>query len=178
MVTKKTAEASKATSKQDAAGRRVAKKGEPQFANYAEKAVPPRIQELADWLTEQTGYEVDVRSVYLGSSLRSAFQKSDENQARMAQRAEEIVAEREERERARAERAEAKAAREAEKAERAAVAKAAPKAAVKKAPAKKSTAKSTSKTTAQRKAGVSASKAAPATSRRRPARAAKAEEDF
>ncbi|UTT53748.1 hypothetical protein [Microbacterium maritypicum] len=44
-------------------------------ADYADKDVTPLMQEYADWLTAQTGYAVDPRSVFIGSALRSAFQK-------------------------------------------------------------------------------------------------------
>jgi len=43
-------------------------------AHYAAKEITATMQEYAAWLTEQTGYEVDPRSVYLGSALRTAFQ--------------------------------------------------------------------------------------------------------
>ncbi|WNM69117.1 hypothetical protein SEA_MORTYSMITH_40 [Microbacterium phage MortySmith] len=176
MVASKTAAAAKSTVKTDAAKRRVAKKGEPPRANYAEKAVPTVIQNFADYLTEQTGYEVDLRSVYLGSALRGEFQKSPENQKRIADRAAEIEREREERAAKAEERAAKKAEREAaakEKAAAAKEAKSAPKASTAKAPA--------AKTAAPKKAPAkaAATKAAPATTRRRPARpAASKGEDF
>jgi len=72
--------------------------------------VSPVITAYAEWLTEQTGYKVDPMSVYIGSQLRSTFQKSPANQKRIADAAKD-----------RAARDAAKAAR---KAERAAVAKA------------------------------------------------------
>ncbi|UYL85336.1 hypothetical protein SEA_HAGER_43 [Microbacterium phage Hager] len=174
MVTKRTAEAAKSTVKTDAAKRRVAKKGEPPRANYAEKAIPTVIQNFVDYLTEQTGYEVDPRSVYLGSALRGEFQKSPENQKRIADRQAEIEREAEERAKRAEERAAKKAEREAAAAEKAAAAKeakSAPKAAATKAaPAKTAAKKAPAKTDA---------KAAPATTRRRPARpAASKGEDF
>ena len=46
--------------------------------------VSPVIAAYAEWLTEQTGYAVDPMSVYIGSQLRSTFQKSDDNQKRIA----------------------------------------------------------------------------------------------
>lgn len=187
MVAKKTAAAAKGTNTQDAAGRRVAKKGEPKFANYAGKNVPTRIQEYAEWLEKETGYEVDLRSVYLGSALRGTFQKSDENQGRIANRAQEIVEQAAAREQAKIDRAAAKEQREIERAEKAEARKvaaaekaaadkvkkaeaaeakkaaaAAKAAAPKAAPAKKAPAKTAAKP---------AAKAAPA--RRRPARPAK-----
>lgn len=176
MVVSKTAAAAKSTVKTDAAKRRVAKKGEPPRANYAEKAVPTVIQNFADYLTEQTGYEVDLRSVYLGSALRGEFQKSPENQKRIADRAAEIEREREERAAKAEERAAKKAEREAaakEKAAAAKEAKSAPKASTAKAPAAKTAA------TKKAPAKAAATKAAPATTRRRPARpAASKGEDF
>ncbi|QGH73993.1 hypothetical protein SEA_HIDDENLEAF_42 [Microbacterium phage Hiddenleaf] len=176
MVASKTAAAAKSTVKTDAAKRRVAKKGEPPRANYAEKAVPTVIQNFADYLTEQTGYEVDLRSVYLGSALRGEFQKSPENQKRIADRAAEIEREREERAAKAQERAAKKAEREAaakEKAAAAKEAKSAPKASTAKAPAAKTAA------TKKAPAKAAATKAAPATTRRRPARpAASKGEDF
>lgn len=158
MVAKKTAAAAKSTVKTDVAGRRVAKKGEPTHANFVEKNIPTRMQEYVDWLERETGYAVDARSVYLGSSLRGTFQKSDENQERIAARAQEIEDQRAAKEQRKLDRIEAKAAKEAAKAEKAAAAKAAPaeKAAPKKAPAK----------TAAKKAPAKA--ATP--SRRRPAK--------
>ncbi|QPL15056.1 hypothetical protein SEA_HAUNTER_42 [Microbacterium phage Haunter] len=175
MVASKTAAAAKSTVKTDVAKRRVAKKGEPPRANYAEKAVPSVIQNFAEYLTEQTGYEVDLRSVYLGSALRGEFQKSPENQKRIADRAAEIEREREERAAKAEERAAKKAEREAaakEKAAAAKEAKSAPKASTAKAPA--------AKTAAAKKAPAkaAATKAAPATTRRRPARPAASDADF
>lgn len=133
--------------KQDAAGRRVAKKGEPALALYADKVVTPVIEDFSEWLTAQTGYEVDPMSVFLGSALRSTFQKSEQNQERIAASAQaklDAIAAREERaearEAARAEKEAAKAAKAAEpKAPKAAPAKKAPAAAAK-APAKKAAA--------------------------------------
>jgi hypothetical protein len=153
-------------------GHRSLKPGEPHFANYAEKDVPPVIQEFVDWLKKETGAKIDAKSVYLGSALRGTFQKSDENQKRIAARKKELEQERLDAEKRREERAAAKVERDAAKAARAAEPK------VAKTPAK-STAKSTSKTTAERKAPATkasakkpAAKAAPATAtRRRPAKA-------
>lgn len=172
-VSKKTAEASKSTAKQDVAGRRVKTKGEPTHAAYAEKAIPTRIQEYIEWLSRETGYEVDPRSVYLGSSLRGTFQKSPENQERIAARAQEIEDEKaariqraEERAAAKVEREAARAAKAEEKAAAAKEAKSAPKAA------------SAAKKTAAKKAPAKAA-AKPATGRRRPAKPAAGEsEDF
>ncbi len=160
--------------KTDVAGRRIAKKGEPINAKYAdeERAIPAVIQDFVAYLKETTGYDVDPRSVYLGSALRGQFQKSEGNQARIAARAAEIEQEKidrakraEERAAAKAEREAARAAKAEEKATAAKEEKAAPK-----APAK-AAAKAPAKT--------AAAKAAPATTRRRPARpAASKGEDF
>jgi len=174
-VSKKTAAAAKATSKTDVAGRRAKKKGEPEFANYAEKAIPTRIQEFADWLTRETGEEVDARSVYLGSALRGAFQKSDENQERIAARAIEVEQEKEARKAKAAEREANKEQRAADrkaKAEAAAEAKKAKAAEPKKVATKKAAAKPAAKKVAAK------GKAAPATTRRRPAKAAATDGDF
>ena len=46
--------------KTDAAGRRVTKKGEPKLASYAEKTITPVMQDFADFITEETGYKVQV----------------------------------------------------------------------------------------------------------------------
>lgn len=176
-TTRKTA-AAKTAPKTDVAGRRVAKKGEPAQAVYVDKNIPTRIQEFADWLTRETGYEVDPRSVYLGSALRGTFQKSDENQERIAARAQEIIDQAAAREQAKLDRAQAKADREAAraakaeereqaKAAKAAEAKAAP--AAKKAPAKAAAKAPAAKTAAAKKAPA---KAAATPSRRRPARPA------
>lgn len=43
-------------------------------AEYATKPVTPLMQEYADWITAQTGYPVDARSVFLSSALRTTFQ--------------------------------------------------------------------------------------------------------
>ena len=137
--------------KTDVAGRRIAKKGEPINAKYAdeERAIPAVINDFVDYLKETTGYDVDPRSVYLGSALRGQFQKSEGNQARIAARAAEIEQEKIDRVKRAEERAAAKAEREAAK-----------------APAKTATT-------------AAAAKAAPATTRRRPARpAASKGEDF
>lgn len=152
--------------KTDVAGRRIAKKGEPINAKYADedRTIPAVINDFVDYLKETTGYDVDPRSVYLGSALRGQFQKSEGNQARIAARAAEIEQEKIDRAKRAEERAAAKAEREAARAEKAApAAKAAPKAkAVHKAPAK-----------------AAAAKAAPATTRRRPARSETSKgEDF
>ena len=170
-VSKTTAAASKSTSTQDKLGRRVAKKGEPAHANYAEKAIPTRLQEYVEWLERETGYKVDPRSVYLGSALRGTFQKSDENQERIANRAQEIIDQKVAREQAKIDRAAAKEQRAAERAEKAAAREEAKKAAAAEkaaAPAKAPAAKKAPAKTATKKAPAKA--ATPA--RRRPARPA------
>ena len=147
------------TRKTDIAGRRIAQKGEPINAKYAdeERAIPAVINDFVDYLKETTGYDVDPRSVYLGSALRGQFQKSEGNQKRIADRAAEIKQEKIDRAKRAEERAAAKAEREVARA-----AKAAEPKAEKAAPAK------------------TATKAAPATTRRRPARPSNAsrDEDF
>lgn len=161
--------------KTDVAGRRIAKKGEPINAKYAdeERAIPAVINDFVDYLKETTGYDVDPRSVYLGSALRGQFQKSEGNQKRIADRAAEIEQEKIDRAKRAEERAAAKAEREAARAAKAAEPKA-EKAAPAKAPAK-AAAKAPAKTATK----AAAAKAAPATTRRRPARpAASKGEDF
>ncbi len=158
--------------KTDVAGRRIAKKGEPINAKYADedRTIPAVINDFVDYLKETTGYDVDPRSVYLGSALRGQFQKSEGNQARIAARAAEIEQEKIDRAKRAEERAAAKAEREAAKAAKAAEPKAekAEKAAPKTATAKAAPAKK-----------AAATKAAPAPTRRRPARKAAGEgEDF
>jgi histone H1/5 len=179
-VSKKTAEAAKSTIKTDVAGRRQKKAGEPTHANFVEKAIPTRIQEFADWLTRETGYEVDARSVYLGSALRGTFQKSDENQERIAARKIELENEAEakvtraaEREQAKLDREAARAAK-AEEREKAAAERAAAKEAAAKekaaAPAKTTAAKAApAKAPAKRAAATKAAPAKATPTRRRPA---------
>lgn len=100
--------------KVDAANRRVKKAGEAEFAKYVDRDITPRMQEFAEWLTKNTGYEVDARSVYLSSSLRATFQSSPENQKRIEERRNELVEIRSEAEAARIARKEASAKRKAE----------------------------------------------------------------
>lgn len=158
--------------KQDAAGRRVKKAGEPPLANYADKKITPVMEDFVSYIEEQTGYKVDPLSVQLSGVLRGRFQKSDFNQSRIAerkqaivdeaearaQRAEERAAAKEEREAARAARVEAKA--NAPKVEKKAAAKPVAKAAAAKPAAKAAPAKPVAK------AGA---KVTPLASRRRPA---------
>jgi hypothetical protein len=98
----------------------------PPHATYAEKPVTELMEEYAAWLTAETGYAVDPRSVYLASALRGTFQKSEHNQQRIADAAtarEQAKKDREqrkvEREAATKERAAKKAEREAKRIERA-----------------------------------------------------------
>lgn len=91
----------------------------PTLAHRVPTEVTPVILAYAAWLEQQTGYKVDPMSVYLGSQLRSNFQKSEGNQKRIADRAAEIERER--------------AARAASKAEREKAAKAKPTPAASKA---------------------------------------------
>lgn len=186
-VSKKIADAAKGTNTTDAVGRRVAKKGEPKFANYAGKNVPTRIQEYADWLTRETGYEVDLRSVYLGSALRGTFQKSDENQERIAARAAELVELKAARAQAKIDRAAAKEARAAERAAKAEAAAAAKvesdriKAEAKAAKAAEPKAEKAAKPAAKKAPAKTAAKTAakPATpTRRRPAAKKETDGDF
>lgn len=152
----------------DAAGRRVKKVGEPVHGRYADQEFTEMQEFYAEWLTEKTGYEVDVRSTVIASLLRSEFQKSPENQERMAKNAARREAEAEEREERRIARAEKKAEREAAKAER----EAAPKPA-KKTPAKKADPKAKAapaKKTPTAKAKPAAKTPAKAAPRRRPAK--------
>lgn len=49
-------------------------------AEYATKAVTPLIQEFCDWIEREVGVKFDAdarRAVYLGSALRTEFQKSN-----------------------------------------------------------------------------------------------------
>lgn len=74
----------------DAAGRRKATKGEPRLARYAD-ADPTELQTaFANWIEKETGYAPDIKSIQLGAVLRGTFQKSEENQARIAARKVEI----------------------------------------------------------------------------------------
>lgn len=85
----------------------------PRLAHYATKEATPTMQAYAEWLTRETGYAVDVQSVVIASWLRGEFQKSEENQRRIADAASA-------REQAKQERAERKAERERKAEERAA----------------------------------------------------------
>ncbi|GAA1997259.1 hypothetical protein [Microbacterium pumilum] len=82
--------------------------------------VPAEVSDLiatyAAWIEEQTGYKADPMSVYLGSQLRSTFQKGESNQARLAQAAKDRAAKAAAKAKARAEREAAAASRAAQKA--------------------------------------------------------------
>lgn len=94
------------------------KKATPPRAAYAAKEPTELIIQFCRYLTEQTGYEVDPLSVYLGSALRGDFQKSPENQSRLAEQAERIAAEKVAREQRKADRAAKAAAPKVEKPKR------------------------------------------------------------
>lgn len=47
------------------------------YTAYAAKDITPTMAAFADWLTKETGYKVDARTVALAGSLRSEFQASD-----------------------------------------------------------------------------------------------------
>jgi hypothetical protein len=160
------------------AGRRVATKGEPQFASYAEKTITPVMEDFAEWLTAQTGYKVDPLSVQLGSALRGTFQKSEFNQNRIATRAEEREAEAQAKLDRAAEREEKRAAKEQARAERA-EAKASAPAKSTKAPAKgAATAKAKTAAASKKPAAKPSAKVTPLASRRRPASTASKQTDF
>lgn len=96
------------------------------LAEYATKALTPTMQDYVAWLKAETGYDVDPHTVAIASALRTRFQKSEGNQARLAEAkvraAEEQTARaarKAEREAGAAERAAKKAAREAARIERA-----------------------------------------------------------
>ncbi|WP_308491293.1 hypothetical protein [Microbacterium terrisoli] len=94
------------------------------LAHRVPAEVSALIQTYSAWIEEQTGQKVDPMSVYLGSQLRGLFQKSDGNQARLAEAA-----------KARA----AKASQPASAAKTALKAKAQPKKVTRRRPAKGST---------------------------------------
>jgi hypothetical protein len=78
--------------------------------------VPAEVSDLINaysaWLEEQTGVKIDPMSVYLGSQLRAVFQKTPENQKRIADEAKARAKRETDKAKARAER-EAKAAQKA-----------------------------------------------------------------
>lgn len=117
------------------------------YKKYAGKDPNPLHEEFAAWITEKTGEAVDLRSVYLATVLRMAYQASPENKARNEARAEAKAA-------LQAAKAEAKAAKAEAAKEQAAAAKA-KKADAAAAPAKKAAATPNKKTAAaQAKAAV------------------------
>jgi hypothetical protein len=56
-------------------------------AAHAAKPITPLMAEYAAWLKAETGYEVDPMSVQLSGVLRGTFQKSADNQKRLAEAA-------------------------------------------------------------------------------------------
>ena len=163
----------------DAAGRRKKTANEPEEARLLE-AEPTDMQELfAEWIEQQTGYKVDVRSTILASLLRAKFQKSPENQQRLADnkaRREQEAIDREQRKQERAERREAKIAAAAEREANREV-KSKEKAEKPKPAAKKTAepkAKPAAKTPAKKTAAPAKKAAAKPAPRRRPAKS----EDF
>jgi len=65
----------------------------PEYAAYATKTITPAQRRYADWLTQKTGHQVDLRSVALAMVLREAFKRSPENQAVLRERRREMVTE-------------------------------------------------------------------------------------
>ena len=124
------------------------------YAHLADADIKTMYQEFADWLEEQTGVEMDVRTVQISNILRRQFQQSDVNQARMASR-------REERDALLAEREQRKSQRDANKAEREGA-----KAAKTKTPAKAPAGKPAAKAAATGPAKRPTKKAAPAPARK------------
>lgn len=107
-------------------------KAAPPKAHLLEKDITPTMDRFCDWIRDETGYDVDPMSVQLGGTLRGEFQKSDVNQAalaeskqRRAEEAEARAAKREEREAKKAEKENKKSA-PAKPAGKAAATKAAP----------------------------------------------------
>lgn len=84
------------------------------LAHRVPAQVSPVITAYAEWLSKETGYKVDPMSVYLGSQLRSTFQKGEANQARLAQAAKDRAARDAEKAQRKAEREAAAAAKAAE----------------------------------------------------------------
>lgn len=167
----------KTSAKTDAAGRRVAKKGEPALASYVEKDITPVMKNYTEWLEQETGYPVDERTVQLAGVLRSRFQKSDFNQERITSRAEEREQEAAAREERRIAREQAKAERDAARAAKAAEPKAEKKVVEKKVAAKPAAKTAAAKPAAKKTAPATKTAAAKPATRRRPAKPA-AEGDF
>lgn len=169
--------ATKSTAKTDAAGRRTKTAGEPPLAAFADKPVTAVTQSYVDWIKQEVGVDVDPQSVQISASLRRQFQKSDMNQARIAEAAERNEAEAEARAQRAEEREAKRAEREAAKAAKAAEPKAEKAAPVKKAPAAKVAAKPAAKPAAKTAAAKPAA-AKPAARRRPAATKATAGDDF
>ena len=53
---------------------------------YADKEITETMQDFHEWLEQETGIKLDLRSVALGGTLRMKFQQSDFNKERRAQR--------------------------------------------------------------------------------------------
>lgn len=96
------------------------------MANYLEKEPTSLHENFADWLTRQTGYEVDLKTVQLATALRMTFQRSEDNQSDLEARRQAQINAVAEREKRAAEREAARAAKEKAAAEKAAAKKAAP----------------------------------------------------
>ncbi len=56
-----------------------------ELAHYLDKPISETSQQLAEWLTERTGYPADPRTVALVQSLHSVWQKSPEHRQEMVQ---------------------------------------------------------------------------------------------
>lgn len=69
---------------------------EPQYASRVGKKITAAQARYAQWLRENTGYDVDERSVALALALMEPHKKSDEHKTAMARRREEMAAELEE----------------------------------------------------------------------------------
>ena len=63
----------------------MSKTNEAPRAALAAKPISPLMQDYVAWLKAETGYDVDPLSVQLSGVLRSAFQKSEGNQRRLAE---------------------------------------------------------------------------------------------
>lgn len=57
------------------------------FTKYADKSATPNHETFAAWLREQTGVEVDLKTVQLAISLYGDFQSSDTSRQRREQAA-------------------------------------------------------------------------------------------
>jgi hypothetical protein len=58
----------------------------PDYTVYADKDITPTMEDFHEWLEQEVGIELDLRSVALGGTLRMEFQKSQFNKDRRAQR--------------------------------------------------------------------------------------------